>query len=293
MRKLLNLLGLCISLLFLSCTGKPTTKPIVTVTTQPQAFFAERIAGKHFQIHVMVPNGSSPESYDPTPNQMVTLSKSRAYFLIGHIGFELAWKDKLRQNNPEMTIFDNSQGVELIEGDHYCEGHNHHDEFIESLHSGIDPHIWTSPKSALIMAKNMLDAFIILDPRNEAEYTENYENLKSLILEVDAAIIEKLEAAPSRTFLIYHPSLGYLARDYGLEQLSIEMDGKEPTPKRLKELMDRAQSASPQIVFIQPEFDTKNAFLVADQLKLKIVQINPLAYNWDKEIIRIVDLLCE
>ena len=277
---------------FSSCVQKKSTKRTITVTIEPQRYFAEKIAGDKFDVISMVKAGSNPESYDPSPQQMVHLGASEAYFKIGYIGFELAWMDNLIQNNPHLKVFDLSTGFELIESDAHAncsaEGHNHatdHDKV------GIDPHIWSSISGAQTVSSNILKALITLDPSNEAYYTANYNTLMQEITATEQAVTEKLDSLPSRTFIIYHPALTYLAQEFNLSQLCIEMDGKEPSPALLKELIETAHSNQAKVVFIQAEFDQKNAELIAKETQCKLVRINPLSYNWHNEILRVADAL--
>ena len=277
---------------FSSCVQKKSTKRTITVTIEPQRYFAEKIAGDKFDIISMVKAGSNPESYDPSPQQMVHLGASEAYFKIGYIGFELAWMDNLIQNNPHLKVFDLSAGFELIESDAHAncsaEGHNHATDLGEV---GIDPHIWSSISGAQTVSSNILKALITLDPSNEAYYTANYNTLMQEITATEQAVTEKLDSLPSRTFIIYHPALTYLAQEFNLSQLCIEMDGKEPSPALLKELIETAHSNQAKVVFIQEEFDQKNAELIAKETQCQLVRINPLSYNWHNEILRIANAL--
>lgn len=278
------------ALLFLSCAQKQADEKIVTVTIEPQRYFAEKIAGNKFTVNTMVSAGLSPESYDPTPQQMVNLGKSMAYFKIGYIGFEQSWMDNIIQNNPDLKLFDLSEGFNLLtntDNDHVCEGGEEHDHH----HGGIDPHIWSSIEGGKVVAQNTLKAFIALDPENEAYYTQNYNVLLKEIENTEKRVHQELDSLQNRTFIIYHPALTYLAREFNLTQLVIEMDGKEPSPALLKTLIETARANNTQIVFIQQEFDQKNAELIARETKSELVRINPLSYNWNEEMITIANAL--
>ena len=233
-----------------------------------------------------MPPGSNPEAYDPSPSHLVHLGKSIAYFKIGHIGFELAWMDKLEQNNPHMKIFDNSEGINILSGTHeHSEGDEHHH------HYDADPHTWSSPKNARIIAKNMYDAFVSLDPSGEKVYRRNYEELLAEINHVDSVMTRKLTPASGTMFAIYHPSLSYLAKDYHLHQLSLEYNGKEPSAYYLKKAIDVAKENHVKVIFIQQEFDAKQAESFAQEIGAKVVSINPLSYNWSEELLNITDAI--
>lgn len=272
------------------CVQNKQQKPIVSVTILPQQYFAEKIAGDKFEIHTVVPNGSSPESYDPSPASLVNLSNSVAYFKIGYIGFELAWMDKLQHNAPEMKIFDTSKGIDLLVNEqHQCNNPAHHHE----IEGGIDPHTWTSPANAEVIASNMRDAFIELDPKNRDYYEKNYAELLTEIHATRDSIASILKDNVGESFVIYHPSLTYLADEYGLHQFAIENQGKEPSAAFLKTLIDSVGNRNVKVIFIQQEFDEKNARLIAEEVGAKVVPINPLNYEWSKELIEIANALNE
>ena len=282
MKKLIYILTLFI----LSACGNTTQKsekPILTVTLAPLRYFTEAIAGDNYEVVSMVPKGSSPESYDPTPQQLVNLSKSQAYLRIGYIGFEQAWMKKLETNCPNMKVYNTSKGIDLIRdkglwhGDHFHEG-------------GVEPHVWNSTQNALIIADNIYQALCELDSTHQEDYQKRLDVLKQTIRQTDANIRTLLENADS-TFLIYHPALSYFARDYGLKQVSIEEGGKEPSPAQLKALIETCRNENVHTIFVQQEFDQRNAQLIANELGVNIVSINPLSYDWVKEMIRIAEAL--
>ena len=275
MKKLFYILTLCI----LCGCGNAThnsDKPIITVTIEPLRYFTEAIAGEHFKVVSMVPKGSSPESYDPTPQQLVALGNSQAYLRIGHIGFEQAWMKKLEANHPDMKVYDTSQGIDLIRS----EGHWHGDHFHEG---GVEPHIWNSTRNASMMADNIYKALCELDSTHQEEYKHRLDSLKKTIARTDENVKAILKNA-STSFLIYHPALSYFARDYGLKQISIEEGGKEPSPAHLKELIELCKKEKIRVIFVQQEFDQRNAQLIADELGIKVVSINPLSYDWTDEM---------
>jgi len=278
MRKFLLLIGLVC--LLLSCSNKIQQENIITVTIEPQRYFTKQLADSLFRIECMVPAGTSPETYDPTPAQMANLSRSKAYFCIGHIGFEEAWLNRLKQNYPQIPFFDNSQGISLITSEHSHEG-------------GVDPHTWSSPKAARVIAQNMYNAFVTIDSVNKDRYAVNLQRLLEKIDTVDEKITQLLSHSSQKAFIIYHPALTYFARDYGLTQYSIEADGKEPSPEQLKTLMEAVKEKGIKTVFVQQEFDRKNAELVAKGTGCRLIVINPLSYDWEKEMLHIAQALSD
>lgn len=273
-----------------ACQGKKEggTRTI-SVTIEPQRYFAEKIAGDLFQINCVTPAGQSPETYDPTPQQMVQISQSQAYFRIGEIGFEQAWMKNLQSQNPDMVVFDLSEGMELIKNEEEAheegEAHPHHH------HGSVDPHIWTSISGARVIAQNTYQAFIKLDPENQEIYRAGYQRLIEEIDSTEAEMKQLLQPLAGTAFIIYHPALTYFAREFGLKQLCIELDGKEPSPAQLKQLLETATQSGAKVVFVQQEFDQKNAELIAKETGCRLVTINPLSYNWHDEMIRLATIL--
>lgn len=249
----------------------------ISVTIEPQRYFVEKIAGKDFQVNCVTPSGQSPESYDPTPKQILQIGKSVAYFRIGYIGFEQVWMKSLEEQNPHMQVFDLSKGMVFITQDE--DGHH--------LHGGIDPHIWTSINGAKIIAQNTYRALVSIMPENETIYRHNYEELQREIEKTEKQMHEWLAPMEGTAFIIYHPALTYFAQEFGLHQLCIEQDGKEPSPAQLKELIKTARDLQAKVVFVQQEFDQKNAELIAKETGCRLVRINPLAYDWKEEMLNL------
>ena len=282
MKKLIYILTL-----FICCacghTPQQSEKPVITVTLEPLRYFTEAIAGDCFEVVSMVPKGSSPESYDPTPQQLVNLSKSQAYLRIGYIGFEQAWMKKLEANYPTMKVYDTSKGVDLIRAEGHWHGNHYHE-------GGVEPHIWNSTQNASVIADNIYAALCEMDADHQPEYKQRLDSLKQVIARTDADVRTLLANADS-TFLIYHPALSYFARDYGLHQISIEEGGKEPSPATLKTLIETCRREGAQVIFVQQEFDQRNAQLIADELGIEIVPINPLSHDWAEEMLRVASAL--
>ncbi|MDD2952437.1 MAG: zinc ABC transporter substrate-binding protein [Parabacteroides sp.] len=301
MKEFKVLISVLFLLILMACGDKRTDEKIVSVTIEPQRYFAEKIAGDKFTVNCVVPAGQSPETYDPMPQQMVRVGKSQGYLRIGSIGFEQAWMDNIRDNNPGLKVFNLSEGIDLLkspeeEEGHHHEGEEHHHESGHNHHhhsGGVDPHTWSSISGAKIIAKNTLDAFVALDPENKEYYQANYEQLTKEMGETEKIVSALLGSLENKTFIIYHPALTYLANEYGLTQLCIEMDGKEPSPAQLKELVDIAWEYGTKVVFIQQEFDQKNAELIAKETGCRLIPINPLDYDWSKEMIHIAKSLAD
>ncbi len=257
--------------LILSCSGKETKSDnIITVTIEPYRFLVEHIAGPDWHVVSLMPKGANPETLDPSPRQITALSDSRAYMLVGGLGFENVWRDKIAAIHPHLYMVDTSKGIERYAG---------------------DPHLWTSPDNMIVIARNVCDALCRMDSVGHDEYCKRLVAFEELIRETDTQISESLRNIRGASFLIFHPSLTYFARLYGLNQLSIEHDGKEPSASHIQTIIEQAKEHGVKTVFVQQEFDKKNSEVIARELGADIVTIDPLSYNWQKEMLHIADCL--
>jgi zinc transport system substrate-binding protein len=211
--------------------------------------------------------------------QLASLSESNLYFQMGYTGFEMAWLDKMVSSNPSMPVVNLSEGIELIHEtaahDHSHQGHHH---------GGIDPHIWMSPRNVKVIAANIYDALAAAIPADAEIFKANLENFQREIDSLDAWIQSELSGLTSRSFFIYHPALSYFSRDYGLNQHPMELGGKEPSPAHLKHLVDLGSEENIGVIFLQMQFDQKNAETLANEIDAEIVQINPLDPEWHKSM---------
>ncbi|WP_298651086.1 zinc ABC transporter substrate-binding protein [uncultured Proteiniphilum sp.] len=277
--------------------GNAEDKRVLTVTIEPQRYFLDQIVGDAFTVNTLVPPGTSPETYEPAPSVMIDMGKSDIYFMVGGLGFENAWSKRLTENNPDVTIVNCSEGIDLMEGHghNHDHAHGHHDQADghghAHSHGAMDPHVWSSPLAVKIFIRNMLGAVVKADPDNEEIFRTGFDEFSVKIDRTDSLIRNLLVNIPSKSFIIYHPALGYFARDYGLYQYSVEFEGKSPSPSQIKELVDIARKEKINTVFIQRGFDTKNAAVIAQEIGAEVFEIDPLRYEWDEELLRIATIL--
>ena len=250
-----------------SGTEKPAVTVTVTVTISPYKYFVDQIAKGKVDVNVMVSNGNNPETYEPYAQQMMELSKSALYLKVGSIGFEQTWMKKLQDNAPEMKVIDTSVGIKPA----------------KTPGGNIDPHVWMSCSNARIIASNILKALCQLEPKNKAFFEKNYQSLLSIIDKRDSTIKESFTKDPDlvRKFVIYHPILTYFARDYQLEQLAIEEEGREPSAAQLKSLIERARKEKIKYCLIQAEFANRNTNTFINESQTKAMNINPLQGEWN------------
>ncbi len=277
--------SLLLLVLLISCGRRNETgSKIISVSIGPFKYFVQEIAGDYFEVNVMVPPGSNPHIYEPYPEQINKLRQSVAYVSNGYLGFEMTWLDRFYEMNRRMKRLSLGNSIDPIAPEHPHDGD--HSE-------GADPHYWVSPACAMKMAIAVRDFIIELDPVNREQYVENYKILTKKILKVDSLARELSISGGKKEFMIYHPNLAYLARDYGLEEIAVENDGKEPSPSRLRELIDLAKVDNLKIIMVQREYDTRNARAIADETGSRVVVIDPLSDDWYSATTGIIGTLKE
>lgn len=268
------------------CSDKKSDRPVVTVSIEPQRFLLERIAGDKVDCASLLSAGANPETFEPTMANLMRIEKSAAYFQIGNTGFEQSVVEKVKANNPDLKIIDTSARVELLRGTH----HHHHDDADDDNHDGdheadeIDPHIWSSAKNAIIIAENILNGLVEIDPDNAELYRKNFAALKAEIEALDAELATTLAPCRGQAFLVWHPSLSYFARDYGLKQISVGSEGKESSVQHMKEVLEECGEHGAKVFFSQKEFDGSQSATICRQTNTKLVEINPLGYEWEAEM---------
>ncbi|MBN1290725.1 MAG: zinc ABC transporter substrate-binding protein [Candidatus Latescibacteria bacterium] len=256
----------------------------ITVSIPPQKYFVEKIGGNLINVTVMVPSGSEPHSYEPKPQQLADLAQSSVYFAIG-VHFERAWLERFKAANPNLNIVYTDKGIEKIpmqteKRTQDSESHDDHTN-IESM----DPHIWLSPPLVIKQAELIYNALAKIDLINKEIYRKNYGNFVREVSELDTELKKVLMTKDTKVkFMVYHPAWGYFAKAYGLEQIPVEIEGKEPKPADLARMIDKAKESGIKTIFVHPQYSTKSAKTLADALKGEILFVDPLAYDWDKNL---------
>lgn len=280
----------------------------VFVSILPQKFFVQQISGELLQVEVMVKPGASPATYEPKPSQMRKLSKSSLYFSVG-VPFENVWLERLADVNPDMTIIHTDKDIHKLamavhhhheeghEEGHHEEGH-HEDEHHEDGHedegrepaTGLDPHIWLSPVLVKKQVKIIGESLIARFPDREAHFRKNLDLLLARIDALHDDLQTILRDKKGTRFMVFHPSWGYWAHEYGLEQVAVEVEGKEPKPAQLRELIEQAREENIHVIFAQPQFSVKSAGVIARELKGTVITIDPLAENWFENMRHVAEI---
>jgi zinc transport system substrate-binding protein len=286
-----------IAVVLISCTAAVAGQLQTTVSIAPMKYFVERIGGENVKANIMVKAGSSPATYEPQPRQMAELSRSEIYFSIG-VPFEKAWLPRLKSANSNLEIVNLGSCVvhqpmqahvheESGHEEHAHEGHHHSDKI-------MDPHIWLAPQLVRIISQQIRDTLIEHDPANAPAYVRNYLSFAAEINNLDSELLEIFTRKGKKfSFMVYHPSWGYFASSYGLTQIPIELEGKEPSPKELAQLIKLAKKNSVKAIFIQPQFSRKSARAIASSIGAQVQTADPLAEDWAANLLRTANAFAE
>lgn len=267
-----------------ACAEKPLQ---ATVSIAPQKYFVEKIGGDLVNVAVMVPPGAAAERYEPKPQQMVALSGSKLYFACG-VPFEDAWLGKMAATNRDMIVVRTDAGIEKrrMEAHSHPGGDEPEGAGHEHAHEGLkDPHIWLSPPLVMLQARNILDGFLKADPTRKDVYDNNYRRFIGELADLDIAIRNIFRGKGEAIgFMVFHPAWGYFADAYGLTQIPVEMEGKEPKARDLEELIKVAKERGIKEVFIQPQFSARSAQTVAEAIGGRTIPADDLAEDWAKNL---------
>lgn len=275
-------------------TGKPI---VVAVSLLPQAEFVEKVGGDKVKTVVIIPPGADPHTYEPSPRELGEVSQARMYVTVGvDMPFEKVWIDRFESINSGTLILNSSNGIKLKEltahEHHEGEGAEEHTEELEADHeeTGLDPHIWTSPANAKIMVENVYEGLAKIDPGNETYYAQNRDAYLKELDSLDARIREKLEGKKERNFMVYHPSWGYFAVDYNLTMIPVEIEGKEPSAQDLAKVISLAKEKQVKVIFVQPQFSTASAQVLAEEIGGEVVAVDPLAKDYIANMDKVSDI---
>lgn len=312
MRPVLRLFYAAITLFAFAQAGMADDRIPIFVSIVPQKYFVQQIGRDLVDVQVMVQPGASPHNYEPKPGQMAGLAKTKIYFAIG-VQFENAWLEKIAAVNPDMQVVHTDQGIQKITmaADHHHHGHaeKHHEEGHaheeqarheaphEALghasghheHAGTDPHIWLSPPMVKVQARTILAALQQADPAHRSVYETNFREFAAKIDQLDADLKNSFKGKKGLQFMVFHPAWGCFAQAYGLKQVPIELEGKAPKPAQLKTLIQHARASGIKVIFVQPQFSTKSADLVAREIEGQVIFADPLAAEWMANLRQVAD----
>ncbi len=260
----------------LACPGERAaeTRPLVMVSVLPQQYVVDRIAAGLVQVEVMIPPGANPHSYEPSLAKLGRLQDAALYVKVGHpnFPFEAAWLGRMLAETPGLPVVDTSAGLESREG---------------------DPHVWVAPRHVERLAIQVEGALEKILPEHRDTLQANLAAFRAEIDVLDQQIRATLADKQGRKFLVFHPAWGYFAEAYGLEQLAIEHENKEPDPRELETLIEQARAYRIRVVFVQPQFDPAAARTLAHEIGARVEPLDTLAYDWAANLRRAARALDE
>lgn len=264
-----------------SCNrSEKVDKATIAVAIEPQQYILEQLVGDRYDVVSLIPSGANPEMFDPTFADMEKVTNAAAFMAVGHLPMEQKIIAALL--NKKVKIVDTSNGIELIYGTHSHGDHSH---------TVVDPHVWASVKNVKIIARNMVDALIEIDTEHSAEYQANYQKFIAELDALDDAIGKELSDAKGNSFVMWHPSLSYFARDYSLRQLAIGHDNKELSVSQFKSGVDKSNEGNVRVFFTQAEFDSEKTAQLAAQVGADTVMVNLMGKNFISELKKCADAI--
>ncbi|PLX62839.1 metal ABC transporter solute-binding protein, Zn/Mn family [Sedimenticola selenatireducens] len=281
---------LLISLLLAFGTVVSAEPLSVYVTILPQKFFVQRLGGEHVRVSVLVGPGQSPETFEPLPRQMAVLSRAALFYRIG-VPFEDAWMDTVKSANPRIALLDARRGLTLREME--PAGGHRHDNDHRHTHEQGDPHIWLDPANVRVMIGHLRDQLIALDPPHASAYRENHARFHQELLELEQEIRTLLSPLKGRRFMVFHPSWGYFADAFGLQQMPIESEGKEVGARTLKQLIEQARAEQIRVIFVQRQFSQSQASALAAETGARLVSLDPLAESYIENMRQVARAISE
>ncbi len=277
MNKTLTYLIITTLISIYSCKNNSVDTNHIIVSILPQKNIVSKLLPEDYKVSSMVTKGNSPATYSPTPSQIKDINEASIYIQIGNIGFENAWIHRFKDLNPNLKVENSSTGINFIHGEDFEHGDHVHE-------GGIEPHIWTSPKTMLKVVYNSIDILKKNYPNIKDQIEKNSKPLIDSLLKIDTLYKNTLDNYKGKSFLIFHPAYTYLARDYGINQISIEHNGKEPSVKWLQSIIKEAKEKNIKAIFVQQEFDKRNAEILSKELGINIIEVSPLKEDYEKEM---------
>lgn len=265
---ILLVLAICV----VHCSREPVIGNLnVVVSIVPLQDFVEKVGGERVHVTVMVSSGASPHAYEPSPRQLAAVSNAQMYVKVGTpVGFEVEWLPKILAMNSMLHVCDASANIELVNMGRDEQGHDR----------GFDPHVWLSPANAKIMVNAIYEGLVVVDPDNEAYYKARCDAYQAELDSLHTTIEHMLSGKKNRQFIVYHPAWGYFAREYDLEQIAVEMEGKEPTARSMGHVIEKARAYNVRVIFVSPQFSKKSAQVIAQEIGGRVVTIDPLARDY-------------
>ncbi len=276
----LSILSLMLIILSGCGSGQKDDRAAIAVSFEPQAWMLKQIVGDHFNIVILLPAGSDPETYQPSISTMKNFGRAEAYFTLGTSGFEKSLIDNVSSNFPDLKVVDCTEGIEKIMGTHGNESDGHHHDH----NSDFDPHMLASIRNCIIMADNMTQILMEIHPKEAELYRENGKRLKERLQAMDDSI--KAMNLNGKSIAIRHPSLSYFARDYGLSQISLQASGKEASPLQIRKQLEEIKNGNTKVFIMEKEHASPGDEETARQLGIETLEVSLNSFTWLEDLMK-------
>ena len=263
----------------------------ILVSIAPYAFFVNQITGGNLPVMTLIPEGANPHIYEPKPKEVSRVRNADVWIRLGD-AFDQKVYQVLTEQNPRIAIVDMTQGIALVsecEQPSLTQTHHH----CMGMDEEKDIHIWLSPKLAQIQAKTIATALIQAFPEHRERYLNNLNSFLNQLRELDQQIATLLASKKGTAILVSHPAFTYFCRDYDLVQLSVEIEGKDPLPQQITQLLQQARSYTITTIILEPQYSNKGAELIAEQLRITPVTIDPYAENYLDNLRLIAEIIAK
>ncbi len=267
-----------------ACSAVDDTRPVLAVSIEPQRYMLEQLVGDNYRIVVLMPGGENPETFELPVSRHIEVDTARAVFTVGYLPFEQSLAE-----SGSTRIVNTTAGIEPIYGTHShtaASGHTH-------THRSADPHLWTSVRNAHKICEAMACELSRLIPDSAHIYQQRLKTYQAHLDSLDSAFAQRLQAAEVKSFLVWHPSLSYFARDYKLNQISVSQHNKDLSPTALRQVIDTAEKSGARVLFNQREYDARQVETIGQAVAVRVVDFCPGNYDWETELSNVVDELCK
>lgn len=275
--------------IFLSSQANAAMQTFVSIP--PQKWLVDRVGGNLVNTSILAGKGQDPHTFEPAPQTMRRLASASLWFTLD-MEFERQLTKRIRQTAPKLRIVDTTSGItkllmarheDVHHHDEHGDDHHEHDSNHESTHvrhghaKGQDPHVWLSPENLIVMATTVEQALAEADPANSTSYERNRKQVEEKLTQLHQDLARMLASHKGASFYVFHPSFGYFAHAYGLEQHAVEVEGKTPSPRQLSRLISKAKEEGVKVIFVQPQFDTHSGQVIAKAIHGEVVHLDSLA----------------
>ncbi|NLZ67593.1 MAG: zinc ABC transporter substrate-binding protein [Spirochaetales bacterium] len=282
MKKIMIVILAIFSILIVSCSKSDnnTSEKLILVGVNFPSYDLLRTLnqGTENSVSMLLPPGSESHSYEPTPQDIIKLSKSDLFVYTG--GESDEWVNKVMGSlGTKLETFKLIEAVPSV-----LEAHS---EAMEGeAEEEIDEHVWTSLENEKLLASKLAIKLGQIDTKNAELYQEN---AKAFSLQLDALIAEADEviANGKRKVIVFADRfpLSHFVNEFNLEFYAAFpgcVHESEASAKTVAFLIEKVKEEKLPIVFHIELSDSKLAKLISEETGCKVGEWNT-AHNLTRE----------